>query len=261
MKRKILIMGLPGAGKTTLSKVMAPRLNAVHFNADEVRANVNKDLGFAEADRVEHARRMGWLCDQVVKVGGFAIADFICPTPATRDAFMGEAPVFVIWVDRIKAGAFEDTNRMFVPPEGFDLRIPADGSPEFWAEEAMKLLHPVFDPKQPTALFLGRYQPFHAGHKALIAEGIKRVGQVCVAVRDTHGVDSKNPYNFEAVRSRIEHGLREFEGRFVVVPLPNITDIFYGRDVGYRIERIELDTALEQVSATDLRRKIGAGSS
>ena len=84
MKRKILVMGLPGAGKTTLSKVLAPRLNAVHFNADDVRANVNKDLGFSESDRIEHARRMGWLCDQVIKTGCFALADFICPTPQTR---------------------------------------------------------------------------------------------------------------------------------------------------------------------------------
>src|SRR5215218_9246276 len=85
--RKLLIMGLPGAGKTTLAQALAPRLNAVVFNADEVRANVNKDLGFSEADRIEHARRMGWLCDQVVQVGGYAIADFICPTPAAREAF------------------------------------------------------------------------------------------------------------------------------------------------------------------------------
>jgi len=261
MHRKILIMGLPGAGKTTLSKVLAPRLNAVHFNADEVRANVNKDLGFSEADRIEQARRMGWLCDQVVKVGGFAIADFICPAPAMREAFMGEISAFVIFVDRIKTGAFEDTNRMFVPPGKFDLRVTAEGTPEFWAEEAMKLLRPVFDPKQPTALFVGRYQPFHDGHKALIAQGIRRVGQVCIAVRDTHGTDAKNPFAFEHVRARIEHGLREFEGRFIVVPLPNITNIFYGRDVGYAIERIELDTATEQVSATDLRKRMGAKSS
>jgi adenylylsulfate kinase len=258
MHRKILIMGLPGAGKTTLSKVLAPRLNAVHFNADEVRANVNKDLGFSEADRIEQARRMGWLCDQVVKVGGFAIADFICPAPAMREAFMGEISAFVIFVDRIKTGAFEDTNRMFVPPGKFDLRVTAEGTPEFWAEEAMKLLRPVFDPKQPTALFVGRYQPFHDGHKALIAQGIRRVGQVCNAVRDTHGTDAKNPFAFEHVRARIEHGLREFEGRFIVAPLPNITHIFYGRDVGYAIERIELDPATEQVSATDLRRRMGA---
>ena len=61
MKRKILIMGLPGAGKTTLAHALAPRLNAVHFNADEIRREINSDLGFSEPDRVEHARRMGWL--------------------------------------------------------------------------------------------------------------------------------------------------------------------------------------------------------
>ena len=85
--RKILIMGLPGAGKTSLARSAAPRLNAVHFNADDVRREINKDLGFSESDRVEHARRMGWLCDQVVKTGYFAVADFICPTPEARAAF------------------------------------------------------------------------------------------------------------------------------------------------------------------------------
>src|SRR5439155_21779807 len=113
MHRKILIMGLPGAGKTTLSKVLAPRLNGVHFNADEVRANINKDLGFSEDDRIEHARRMGWLCDQVVHVGGYAIADVICPTPQAREAFSAGGEPFVIWIDRIKQRPFRATNRMF----------------------------------------------------------------------------------------------------------------------------------------------------
>lgn len=256
MKRKILVMGLPGSGKTTLSRVLAPRLNAVNFNADEVRANVNRDLGFAEADRIEHARRMGWLCDQVVNVGCFAIADFICPTPATRDAFLTGGDAFVIWLDRIKVGAFDDTNRMFVPPEHFDLRVSADGTPEYWAEEAMKRLRPIFDPKKPTALFVGRYQPFHDGHKALIVEGLKRVGQVCVAVRTTHRIDDKNPFDFEDVRARIEHSLREFEGQFVIVPLPNITNVFYGRDVGYAVEKIDLNSSIEDISATEVRRQL-----
>src|SRR5580698_4158343 len=102
MRKKILIMGLPGAGKTTLARHLAPRLNAVHYNADDVRANVNRDLGFSESDRVEHARRMGWLCDQVVKAGCFAVADFICPTAAARAAFAAGGEPFVIFVDRIK---------------------------------------------------------------------------------------------------------------------------------------------------------------
>ena len=120
----------------------------------------------------------------------------------------------------------------------------------------MKLLRPVFDPKKPTALFLGRYQPFHEGHRTLIVEGLKRVGQACIAVRNTQGVDDKNPFDFEYVRSRIEHGLREFEGRFIVVPLPNISNIFYGRDVGYTIERLSLSDEIEQISATDQRKRL-----
>jgi adenylylsulfate kinase len=256
MKRKILIMGLPGAGKTTLAKVLAQRLNAVHFNADAVRTHISKDLGFSEPDRIEHARRMGWLCDRVIEVGCYAIADFICPTAATRGAFLEEGEAFVIWVDRIQAGRFEDTNRLFEPPARCDLRVAAEGTPEYWAEEASRLLRPVFDPQKPTALFVGRYQPFHDGHKALIVEGIRRVGQVCIAVRDTHETNKENPFGFEYVRSRIEHGLREYEGRFVVVPVPNITNVFYGRDVGYTVEQINLDSEIEGISATEQRRKL-----
>jgi Adenylylsulphate kinase len=71
---KILIMGLPGAGKTTLATALAPLLNAVVFNADAVRANLSRDLGFTHADRIEHARRMGWMCDRVVEAGGTVVA-------------------------------------------------------------------------------------------------------------------------------------------------------------------------------------------
>ena len=107
MRKKILIMGLPVAGKTTLARHLASRLNAVHYNADDVRANVNRDLGFSEV-RSRRAR-----------------------------------PGFVIWIDRIQAGAFEDTNRMFVPPDHYDLRVTANGAPEYWTEQVMELLRPI----------------------------------------------------------------------------------------------------------------------
>jgi len=114
-------------------------------------------------------------------------------------------------------------------------------------------LRPAFEPEKPKALFIGRYQPFHAGHQRLIEEGLRRVGQVCIAVRDTHRIDDKNPLPFFAVKQRIETALSAYAGRFVVVPLPNITNVFYGRDVGYTVERIELDDTTETISVTRLR--------
>jgi adenylylsulfate kinase len=127
---KILIMGLPGSGKTTLASILAPRLRAIHFNADEIRARVNKDLGFTPADRVEQATRMGFLCDLALRAGHNAVADFVCPTPETRAAFGAQ---FVVWVDRIEAGRFADTNRIFVPPRRFDIRVSPGPSPAEWA--------------------------------------------------------------------------------------------------------------------------------
>jgi cytidyltransferase-like protein len=256
--KKILIMGLPGAGKTTLAKLLVPRLNAVHFNADEVRTNVNRDLGFAIEDRIEQARRMGWLCDRVVEAGTYALADFICPTAKTRDAF-GDA--FVVWVDRIKRSRFPDTDALFEPPRNCDVRVEPDGAAAYWAERICEKVLPTFDPQRPTALFVGRFQPFHEGHKKLVEEGLRRVGQVCIAVRDTYATDTENPLPFHAVKSRIESGLWQYRGRVHVVQIPNITSIFYGRDVGYTVERLVLDEETERISATEIRRELGAAVS
>lgn len=120
--RKILVMGLPGAGKTTLAKELAVLLHAQHFNADAVRASISRDLGFSIEDRIEQARRMGRLCDHAVMDGMVAIADFVCPTPATREAF-GEC--YTVWVDTIPASRYADTNALFVPPAQVDYHITA----------------------------------------------------------------------------------------------------------------------------------------
>jgi hypothetical protein len=240
--QKILIMGLPGAGKTTLAATLAPLIDAVIFNADAVRANLSRDLGFSHQDRIEHARRMGWMCDRVVEAGGTVIADFICPTEETRAAF-GDA--FTIWVDRIDAGRFGDTNRMFTAPKRFDLRVNAEFTARYWAEQALARLCSKFDPRKPTALFVGRYQPFGTRHQLLIEEGIRRVGQACVAVRDAYDVDVENPLSFFALKQRIEAGLSAHAGRFVVVAVPNITNVFHCRDLDHAVECITLDQVIE----------------
>ena len=132
--KKILIMGLPGAGKTTLSIELAKMLNAVHFNADEIRKEVNKDLGFEPQDRIEHARRMGRLCDIVIRSGQYAIADFVCPINETREAF-GLENTFVVFVNRKPIKDFADTTKMFVAPNKSHVIVTDEGSPLYWANK------------------------------------------------------------------------------------------------------------------------------
>jgi adenylate kinase family enzyme len=153
MNKKILIMGLPGSGKTTLARALAPKLKAVHWNADAVRANINSHLGFSEADRIEQARRMGWLCDQVTAAGSWVIADFVCPTSATRAAF---GPATVIWVDTIKEGRFVDTNKLFVNPEPGSYYFRVDTQDAlFWSKYIMEELDFDTNPSWIKAMFKG----------------------------------------------------------------------------------------------------------
>ena len=117
--KKILIMGLPGAGKTTLASKLVPLLNAVWLNADEVRKKYN-DWDFSDEGRIRQANRMKTLAEEGIKNGKFVVADFVCPTEKTRSDFK---PDFLIWVDTIKKGRFEDTNKMFVKPDKFDYHV------------------------------------------------------------------------------------------------------------------------------------------
>ena len=113
-----------------------------------------------------------------------------------------------------------------------------------------------WDNKHPTAQMLGRWQPWHAGHQKLFEETLKKTGQVNIMVRDVKGVDD-NPFDFETVKKNIEDRLNpEFEGQFKIMMVPNITNICYGRGVGYKIEEIELSKEIQEISATKIRAKM-----
>jgi adenylylsulfate kinase len=119
----IQIIGLPGSGKTALANGLKEKLSVIHLNADEIRATVNSDLGFSTKDRVEQARRLGAIARLLNKQDHDVIVDFVCPTLETREAF--GKPDILIWVDRIEAGRFEDTNKLWEAPLGIvDLHIP-----------------------------------------------------------------------------------------------------------------------------------------
>jgi len=127
MSVKILIMGLPGSGKTTLASALKTRLEnagntVAWFNADQVRKEYD-DWDFSDAGRQRQASRMRQLADE--SNAEFVIADFIAPLQSMRDMFNAE---YLVWVDTISAGRYEDTNKAFTPPEYYDIRVTEQDS-------------------------------------------------------------------------------------------------------------------------------------
>ena len=273
--QRILIMGLPGAGKTYLAQALKqhleshsvlfhPSAETVHssqarvewFNADDVRKRFN-DWDFSQEGRIRQSHRMRDLADK--SQCDFVIVDFVAPLTEMRHNFKAD---WIIWMDTIEAGRYEDTNRMFVPPEFYDFRITEQAADK-WAEFIGNHIlenrrRPVFDWKRETVQMLGRWQPWHAGHRALFERAIAKTGQVCIMIRDCQGWNQSNPFSWSAVKDAIRRDLDPlYQGQYEIIVVPNITNITYGRDVGYQIEQESFDDATHAISATKIRREMG----
>ena len=129
----ILIMGLPGSGKTTLASELVPLLKAKWLNADEVRKEAN-DWDFSAEGRTRQAKRMWSKAKEFRDQGNHVVADFVCPTPAARALFPAD---FIIWVDTIKEGRFDDTNKMFVKPDKYNYHVTTQDAKN-WAPKIFK---------------------------------------------------------------------------------------------------------------------------
>ena len=128
--KKILIMGLPGSGKTTLASELVPLLKAKWINNDKIRKAAN-DWDFSEEGRKRQAKRMAEEAEEYKNDGIYVVADFICPTPEARKLFNAD---YIIWVDTIKKGRYEDTNAMFIKPEKFDFHVTTQDA-KVWAKK------------------------------------------------------------------------------------------------------------------------------
>ena len=128
-------MGLPGSGKTTLASELVPLLKAKWLNNDKVRKEAN-DWDFSEEGRKRQAKRMADFAVKLKNDGNYVVADFICPTPEARSLFPAD---FVIWVDTIKEGRFDDTNKMFVKPDKYDFHVTTQDAKN-WAPKIYEKL-------------------------------------------------------------------------------------------------------------------------
>lgn len=254
-------MGLPGAGKTYLAELLREQLwqagrTVSWFNADDVRKQ-NNDWDFSPAGRIRQSIRMRELADK--STNDFVICDFVAPLPEMRHNFKAD---WTIWVDTIDTGRYADTNKMFVAPDVYDFRVT-----EQWAEKwapyiAEHILNnrrrPCWNDQAETVQMLGRWQPWHAGHRALFERALAKTGQVAIMVRDCQGWNNSNPFDFDQVCYYIKRDLEPlYQGQFTIIKVPNIVNITYGRDVGYKIEQESFDESITSISATNIRREMG----
>ena len=254
--KKILIFGLPGCGKTTLANKLAQKLGCQHLNADRVREKFN-DWDFSDEGRERQFYRMMELSEHAK--GQYVILDFVCPKSSFRQKLL---PNVSIYLDTIEKSRYENTNQVFEVTKKGELITYhfTEMNSELQAQKIAKELM-TFDWRKPTVQMLGRWQPFHDGHVALFQRAMAKTGQVCIQVRDCEDWNNSNPFDFEFVKAGIVKKLGEsgyIENKhYQIILVPNITNITYGRDVGYKIEQEVFDEITHSISATKIRREMG----
>jgi GTPase SAR1 family protein len=280
--QKILIMGLPGAGKTYFAERLKKYLEDFSdittmplgtmsqfehvprswkatvdwFNADEIRKKYN-DWDFSREGRIRQSLRMAQFALECA--GDYVICDFVAPLPEMRHNFKAD---WTIWIDSIDAGRYDDTNRAFVAPDIYDFRVTEQNAEKWVPFVGNHILHnrrrPIFDWRKETVQMLGRWQPWHAGHRALFERLLEKTGQVIIQIRDVQGWQDSNPFSVNEVKNYIKRDLDPlYQGQYEIMLVPNIVHIGWGRGVGYTSGEETFDESITNISATKIRASMG----
>lgn len=247
---RVLVMGLPGSGKTTLCRKLLKHFDgATHLNADTIRGQVD-DWDFSREGRLRQAHRMKALSSGP----GLYLVDMVAALKDQRDIL---EPDIVIHMDTIQASRFEDTNQAFeAPTPGENPECLTVKRFDMNPMEAVVYLINAIE-RLPVGVMIGRFQPWHKGHRELMERVLMKHPRVVIMVRDTHGKPG-NPLTYEQVKDKIETDLGgDYEHTVEIMMVPDIAGVYYGRDVGYNVERIHLTPDIESIRATSIRKEQG----
>jgi len=249
--RKILIQGLPGSGKTTLAKNLQTKLKAGWINADQIRKKYN-DWDFSIEGRIRQAKRLNQLANKMLKSKKYVIVDFVCPTEDSRKLFKSD---LIIWMDTIQKSRYPNINRIYTNPKKIDIKVSSKNS-SVWSLAIIDRINGYkWNDKLPTVQMLGRFQPWHLGHKKLFEKALTFASQVNIQVKNVWKIGD-NPFNFNQIKKLIIKDLKDFKNRIKITSASNISHIVYGRKVGYEIKKISLPRSIQMISATNIRKKM-----
>lgn len=267
----VWLFGLPCSGKTTLAKRIAEDLgDFVHLDGDDIRKGLSSDLGFSQVSREENLRRVSHVAKILSDNGINVVCSFITPLENQRrviERIVGNK-LFWVYVDaplpvcqkrdvkglyeKAKKGEIEEFTGFtsaFEPPTNVDVVVDTS---ERSVDECVMDIYEELNKKRARVFYIGRWQPFHTGHRYIIQDALNKGKSVLIGIRDM--LPSKdNPFPARVVKSVIDDWYKGEDVETII--LPNISAVAYGRKVGYDVYEVEVPPEIAKISGTELRKQ------
>lgn len=266
MKKIYWLTGLPCSGKSTIAEELSRHLNAEILDGDQIRAITNNN-DFSREGRANHIKSVAAMANLLSKYTHVVVA-LVSPLRSVREEVKMKYPnVYEIYLKcdlrvyrardvkgmyaRAMKGEidnFTGVQDQYEEPLNPDMMLRTDDNS---IDECVKEILTLHDCER-KGLLIGRWQPLHEGHKWLVEQVQKKGHNVLLGIRQTP-IDNANPYS---VQERIDMIREMFGDSIDYVVLPDISGIYYGRDVGYEVEELEPSEKIAAISATEIRSKV-----